>query len=121
MLGPAAAIAAATGTRFLDAATLRAYVHHRLQADLLHRPVDQVMQAARDLNGLREILFLDPEPGIGLLATVDPQTGTATITSVLTMGASRGLAPGLLRFPSARGRVWSSSLQRDARGPSSCT
>src|SRR3984957_7800178 len=86
--GPAAAIAAAMKTGFLDAATLRAYVHRRLQAGLQHRPADQLAQAVRDLAGLREILFPDPEPGISLRDAVDPQTGTAAVTSALTTGIS---------------------------------
>jgi hypothetical protein len=95
--GSAAAIAAAMGTRILDADVLLAYVRQRIWGSRYGGRSQFVVPALRAVGALQVIVFLDPSIGGGLWIDVDPVRQVPAASLLIEADLSAG-APGRFRF-----------------------
>jgi hypothetical protein len=95
--GSAAAIAAAMGTRILDADVLLAYVRQRIWGDRYGGRHQLAVSALRAVWALQVIIFLDPAIGGGLWIDVDPARQVPAASLLIEMDLSAGV-PGRFRF-----------------------
>jgi hypothetical protein len=86
--GSVDAIAQAIGTRSLDAGTLLRWVRKWVLADPRNRSLRSTAQALSTLRQLRDVVFVDPQAGVGFQVAIDPRSGAVRWTSVIAADLS---------------------------------